>query len=46
MERKARPNNSNPGINPRYMKLLNSGVKDAEGMTIGKILDSINNSNI
>lgn len=46
IERKARPNNSNRGIGPRYMKLLNSGVKDAEGMTIGDILDSINNSNI
>ena len=46
IERKALPNNSNRGIGPRYMKLLNSGVKDAEGMTIGDILDSINNSNI
>lgn len=46
IELKARSNNSNPGIDPRYMKLLNSGVKDAEGMTIGKILDSISNSNI
>lgn len=46
IERKAGSKNSNPGIGPRYMKLLNSGVKDAEGMTIGDILDSINNSNI
>lgn len=46
IERKDCPNNSNRGIGPRYMKLLNSGVKDAEGMTIGDILDSINNSNI
>lgn len=46
IEGEAGSENSNPGIGPRYMKLLNSGVKDAEGMTIGDILDSINNSNI
>ena len=46
IERKARSNNSNRGIGPKRMKLLNSGVKDAEGKTIEEILDSINNSNI
>lgn len=46
IEGEAGSENSNPGINPKLMKLSNSGVKDAEGMTIGKILDSINNSNI
>lgn len=46
IERKAGSKNSNPGIGPRHMKLSNSGVKDAEGMTIGKILRSINNSNM
>lgn len=46
IEGEAGSENSNPGITPKLMKLLNSGVKDAEGMTIGDILDSINNSNI
>lgn len=46
IEREAGSKNSNPGINPKDMKLSNSGVKDAEGMTIEKIRRSINNSNI
>lgn len=46
IEGEAGSENSNPGIPPKLMKLSNSGVKDAEGMTIGKILRSINNSNI
>lgn len=46
IEGEAGSENSNPGIGPKRIKLSNSGVKDAEGMTIGEILDSINNSNI
>lgn len=46
IEGEAGSENSNPGINPKLMKLSNSGVKDAEGKTIEKILRSINNSNI
>lgn len=46
IEGEAGSENSNPGIGPKRMKLSNSGVKDAEGMTIKEILDSINNSNI